>query len=120
MKGGLAAMAWAMLELAQAGRSLDGDLVLAATAGEEVDCLGAKAMVADGLLQGVGEFKLQGVRYFTDASVFSVAIGGELPVVIWGPGDEKLAHQPNEYVELEKFQRAISFYKHLAATYLDS
>lgn len=277
MKSGLAAMAWAMLQIARSGKVLDGDLVLAATAGEEVDCLGARAMVEDGLLQGVGamvvgepsngeifiahkgalwlevisygktahgsmpdqgvnaiehmntainrlherfqfrfspdpllggptlnlatisggvktnvvpdkcqlqidirtvpgqshgeiiqdiqallteiereslakfelrvlndkapvgtpaddefvklvqgvaqdtfarEFGLQGVRYFTDASVFSVAAGGVLPVVIWGPGDEKLAHQPNEYVEVEKFRSAISFYKHLAEKYL--
>jgi len=42
MKGGLAAMMAAMKVLAEAGVSLQGDLILAATAGEEIDSLGAK------------------------------------------------------------------------------
>jgi succinyl-diaminopimelate desuccinylase len=41
MKGGLAAMMAAMKVLAEAGVSLRGDLILAATAGEEIDSLGA-------------------------------------------------------------------------------
>jgi succinyl-diaminopimelate desuccinylase len=42
MKGGLAAMMAAMKALAEAGVPLRGDLILAATAGEEIDSLGAK------------------------------------------------------------------------------
>jgi succinyl-diaminopimelate desuccinylase len=42
MKGGLAAMMAAMKVIAEAGVSLQGDLILAATAGEEIDSLGAK------------------------------------------------------------------------------
>lgn len=279
MKSGLAAMIWAMIEIVHSGTVLEGDLVLAATAGEEVDCLGARAMVEDGLLSGVGamvvgepsngeifiahkgalwlelisygktahgsmpdqginaiehmttamdrlrdrftfkyspdallggptlnlatisggvktnvvpdkcqlqidirtvpgqnhdliiqdirtllleiqqessarfelrvlndkapvgtpgnnqfvklvqtlardqfarDFGLKGVRYFTDASVFSLAAEDEFPIVIWGPGDEKLAHQPNEYVEVEKFKSAIVFYQRLAEKYLST
>jgi succinyl-diaminopimelate desuccinylase len=41
MKGGLAAMMAAMKTLAEAGVPLQGDLILAATAGEEIDSLGA-------------------------------------------------------------------------------
>jgi succinyl-diaminopimelate desuccinylase len=46
MKGGLAAMMAAGKALAEAKMSLRGDLLLAATAGEEVDSLGAKAIAA--------------------------------------------------------------------------
>jgi len=41
MKGGLAAMMAAMMALAESGVPLQGDLFLAATAGEEIDSLGA-------------------------------------------------------------------------------
>lgn len=277
MKSGLAAMVMALVEIARSGTELQGDLVLAATAGEEVDCLGAHAMVNDGLMEGVGamvigepsngeifvahkgalwleitafgktahgsmpeqgsnaiehinafinalrqrfrfqferdhllgeptlnlsviaggvktnvvpdtcrlqidirtvpgqnhqdiladireilndlegqsdaryevnvlndkpsvrtkadqeivglavttanelfarEFQPGGVRYFTDASVFVPGAGGNLPVVVYGPGDEKLAHQPNEYVEISKYLEAVRFYKQLALRYL--
>jgi succinyl-diaminopimelate desuccinylase len=277
MKSGLAAMVMALVEIAQSGAELQGDLILAATAGEEVDCLGAHAMVKDGLLDGVGamvigepssgeifvahkgalwlevtafgktahgsmpeqgsnaiehinrfinalreEFRFQferdhllgeptlnlsviaggvktnvvpdacrlqidirtvpgqnhqailadiqsimsgleeqsdaryevtvlndkpsvrtqveqeivglaaaagqelfarefqpgGVRYFTDASVFVPGSGGDLPVIVYGPGDEKLAHQPNEYVEIAKYMEAVRFYRELALRYL--
>ncbi|HHY95796.1 MAG TPA: M20 family metallopeptidase [Firmicutes bacterium] len=46
MKGGIAAMAVAMACIARSGIKLAGDLILAATAGEEIDSLGAMA-VAD-------------------------------------------------------------------------
>jgi len=54
MKSGLAAMAMAMIVLRRAGVRLRGDLVFAASAGEEVDCLGARAFVASGALAGAG------------------------------------------------------------------
>jgi len=44
MKGGLAAMMGAVKAVAEAGAPLRGDLLLAATAGEEADSLGAKAI----------------------------------------------------------------------------
>ncbi|BCJ85956.1 M20 family metallopeptidase [Effusibacillus dendaii] len=277
MKGGLAAMVVAMTEIARSGVTLQGDLVLAATAGEEVDCCGARAMVEEGLLQEVGamvigepsngeiftahkgalwleitaygktahgsmpeqgvnaiehmnrfinalrdrfkfrydrdhllgeptlnlsvisggvktnvvpdvcrlqidirtvpgqdhlqivadverlfkeieadtsakfelavlndkpsvrtpvtheliglslatakelfqkDFQPAGVRYFTDASVFVPGAGGDLPVIVYGPGDEKMAHQPDEFVETAKYLDAIQFYKALALRFL--
>ena len=54
MKGGLAALTLAMIAIAKGDVSLQGDLVLAATAGEEVDCLGARAMIEDGVLNDAG------------------------------------------------------------------
>ncbi|WP_040393985.1 M20 family metallopeptidase [Effusibacillus pohliae] len=63
-------------------------------------------------------FAPAGVRYFTDASVFVPGSGGSLAVIIYGPGDEKLAHQPDEYVEIQKYQDSIRFYKELALRFL--
>lgn len=54
MKGGLAALIMAMIEVSKSGITLEGDLIFAATAGEEVDCIGANTMVADGTLSGAG------------------------------------------------------------------
>lgn len=56
-----------------------------------------------------------GVNYYTEGSVFSVET--KAPIIIYGPGDEKVAHQPNEYVEISKFFDAINFYSVLANKY---
>lgn len=53
MKGGLAAMVMAACLLSRAGIRLGGDLLVAATAGEEVDLAGARALVRSGALQDV-------------------------------------------------------------------
>jgi succinyl-diaminopimelate desuccinylase len=50
----------------------------------------------------------RGVNYYTDGSVFAPLLG--IPIVLFGPGDEKLAHQPDEYVEIDKYINAIKFY----------
>ncbi len=54
MKGGVAAMVAALVAIRRSGLRLRGDLVLALTAGEEVDCLGARSMVEGRLLEGAG------------------------------------------------------------------
>lgn len=54
MKGGLAAQVMAVCLLRRAGVSLGGDLWLAATAGEESDLIGARAMAASGGIAGAG------------------------------------------------------------------
>ncbi|HLS10328.1 M20/M25/M40 family metallo-hydrolase [Lentibacillus sp.] len=41
----------------------------------------------------------------------------EIPTLIYGPGDEKLAHQPNEYVDVDAYLRSIDFYKTLILEY---
>jgi succinyl-diaminopimelate desuccinylase len=61
MKGGLAAMAIVMARLARAGYQPRGDLILAVSAGEEAEGIGARAMVESGVLAGstalvLGEF----------------------------------------------------------------
>jgi succinyl-diaminopimelate desuccinylase len=53
MKSSLAAMAVALAQLRKRGDQLPGDVVLLATAGEEVDCCGARAFVEQGAFRGV-------------------------------------------------------------------
>ncbi len=54
MKSGLAAMVAAALKLKASGRALGGDLILAFSAGESSNCLGAKRMIERGNLKGAG------------------------------------------------------------------
>jgi succinyl-diaminopimelate desuccinylase len=54
--------------------------------------------------------------YYTDASVL-VEARPDLPVVIYGPGDDRLAHQPDEWVSTEAFERSVAFYERLATAY---
>jgi len=52
-----------------------------------------------------------GVRFFTDASVFLKQMDHSTPVILMGPGNPKMAHQPNETLSLKKYDQAIEFYK---------
>lgn len=53
-----------------------------------------------------------GVSYYTDAAVLNP--NSRIPTLIYGPGDESLAHQPNEHVNIQAYLRSIDFYKKLA------
>lgn len=57
-----------------------------------------------------------GVNYYTDASVFAPTLG--IPTIFFGPGDEKMAHQPNEFVKIEKYIDSIKFYVAMILEYL--
>lgn len=46
-----------------------------------------------------------GINYFTDASVLDPA--GEKNVLLFGPGEPSMAHKPNEYVSVKKYEDAI-------------
>jgi succinyl-diaminopimelate desuccinylase len=52
-----------------------------------------------------------GVPYFTEACVWVPVLG--LPMVICGPGDPRLAHQPDEHVELAQVAQAAEIYTRL-------
>ena len=54
----------------------------------------------------------RGVSYFSDASVLTPALG--VPTLIFGPGDERLAHQVDEYTTLSSVVAAARFYTALA------
>lgn len=49
-----------------------------------------------------------GVNFYTDASVFLPH--REIPCILYGPGDSAMAHQINEYVEVESLYEAVRFY----------
>nr|WP_263324925.1 M20 family metallopeptidase [Neobacillus sp. Marseille-Q6967] len=60
--------------------------------------------------------KPTGVNYYTDASVYCPHL--QVPTFIFGPGIASLAHQPNEYVEIDKFVESIRYFMALAIEYL--
>lgn len=51
-----------------------------------------------------------GISYFTDASIL-MPEKATFPVILFGPGDPDMAHQPNEFVRLDSYDLAIqTFY----------
>lgn len=50
----------------------------------------------------------KGVRYYTDAATYVPVLG--YPMIICGPGEAGMAHQPNEYVEASKLLEAARIY----------
>lgn len=58
----------------------------------------------------------EGVNYCTDAVEFAPTLGA--PMIICGPGEAELAHQPNEYVEVAKLVEAAKIFTLAAARLL--
>jgi succinyl-diaminopimelate desuccinylase len=58
----------------------------------------------------------KGTRYFTDGVVLAPAL--KAPLLICGPGAPGLAHQPNEWVEIEKLVEAVRIYALTAVRFL--
>jgi len=58
---------------------------------------------------------LKGANYFTDACVMQPATGK--PMIIIGPGNTKLAHQPDEYVEIPRLVEAVKYFVALPLLY---
>jgi succinyl-diaminopimelate desuccinylase len=58
----------------------------------------------------------KGVRYYTDAAAFVPVLNA--PMIICGPGDAKLAHQPNEFVEVSKLVESVKIFTLAAAKFL--
>jgi succinyl-diaminopimelate desuccinylase len=55
---------------------------------------------------------LRGLPYVTDGSVLGKALGAE--IVLLGPGDERLAHQANEWIGVADIQTAVTCYEDIA------
>lgn len=55
--------------------------------------------------------------YYTDASIFFQS-ETDYPIIIIGPGIAEMAHQPNEYVELDKFYDMIAIVRTITEKYL--
>lgn len=58
------------------------------------------------------EPRVEGVTYGTDAAVLGP--GFDIPMVICGPGAPGMAHQPDEYVDVEQLVQAAQIYADLA------
>jgi len=72
---------------------------------------------ADVVAEVTGERPVpKGVRYYTDAVAFVPAL--KAPMIICGPGDARLAHQPNEHVEVAKLVQAAKIFTLAAAKLL--
>lgn len=54
-----------------------------------------------------------GINFFTDGSVLDR--NGERDILLFGPGEPSMAHKPNEYVEIEKYEAAIRILQKFAA-----
>ncbi|MNR20415.1 succinyl-diaminopimelate desuccinylase [compost metagenome] len=67
-------------------------------------------------INGQSEQDVHGVPYYTDGSVLQDE--GELPILIYGPGDERLAHQPDEWVNIDTYLESITFYREAALRFL--
>jgi succinyl-diaminopimelate desuccinylase len=64
---------------------------------------------ADVVAQITGERPVpKGVQYYTDAAAFVPHL--KVPMIICGPGDARLAHQPNEHVEITKLVQAAKIF----------
>lgn len=58
-----------------------------------------------------------GLSGYTDGSQF-VKVEKDFPIVILGPGQTELAHQPDEYVEINSYLKSIDIYKDIAKEFL--
>ncbi len=58
----------------------------------------------------------QGVAYYSDAVAFVPVL--KAPMILCGPGEAKLAHQPNEYVEIARLVQSARIFALAAATLL--
>lgn len=55
--------------------------------------------------------KATGISFFTDASIM-VKDQPEAQVLLFGPGEPSMAHKPNEWVDLEHYEKAIRVLEH--------
>lgn len=55
--------------------------------------------------------------YFTDASVLAGALGAEIPIVVWGPGDPAVVHTVGESVDLGRWREAERLFRRAAAAW---
>jgi len=70
---------------------------------------------AKGICSLLATEQTRAVPYATDGAHFA-PLGS--PVVILGPGDEKLCHQPDEYIEISQVQRAAAAYEQIILRFL--
>lgn len=80
-----------------------------------VSCPAGDKIIACALQAAGKDLKQRGVNYFTDAS--SLVGNKVLPMIIYGPGEDTQAHQPNERLSVAKFFESIEFYEKFISMY---
>lgn len=75
-------------------------------------------LVLDSVAEGTElTAEIKNPAYYTDASIFFQS-EKDFPIIILGPGLSEMAHQPNEYVEIEQFYDMIEITKTITKKYL--
>lgn len=64
-----------------------------------------------------GPTTLGGMTGYTDSSQFTHA-DKTFPIIVLGPGDTSVAHQPDEYVEVAEYLNSIQLYEEIARNFL--
>ena len=65
-----------------------------------------------------GEIETRTASYFTDAAALTPAYGGA-PTVILGPGEPLMAHQTDEYCQIDRIEQAVEAYLKLAQSWCE-
>jgi acetylornithine deacetylase/succinyl-diaminopimelate desuccinylase family protein len=82
----------------------------------EVDAKTAHVQVLRSTVRSLGgSGRIVGVPYTTDASI--LLRQAQIPSCIFGPGDVKLAHNPDEYINIKDVMTAANVYAHTALQY---
>jgi succinyl-diaminopimelate desuccinylase len=63
----------------------------------------------------VGNSETKAVGFCTDGPYFA-SLG--VPVVIFGPGNHRLCHQPNECIDISDLEKAADYYKSIILKFL--
>jgi len=64
------------------------------------------------------EIETRTASYFTDAAALTPAYGGA-PTVILGPGEPLMAHQTDEYCQIDRIEQAVEAYLKLAQSWCE-
>ncbi|ASK60728.1 acetylornithine deacetylase [Virgibacillus phasianinus] len=64
-----------------------------------------------------GSAELGGITAYSDGSQF-IHAKKDFPIVVLGPGETSTAHQPDEYVEVDKYLDSINLYQEIAKKFL--
>ena len=76
-----------------------------------------KIVCEEGSRHRGAEVKPLGSTGYTDAS-WLVTAKENLPIVIFGPGNPFMAHQPNEWIEVEEYLASVDSFKKIALQYV--
>ncbi|MGM9921742.1 MAG: ArgE/DapE family deacylase [Bhargavaea sp.] len=74
-------------------------------------------LVQEVVKEADGAEELGGMTGYTDSAQFALA-KKDFPIIVLGPGDTAVAHQPDEYVEIDEYYASIRLYQEIAKKFL--